>query len=150
MDINWDQIQQILTFLIIFIAPALLSKFKKEDEEEDSENRPGGLKIEDLVGHKPVVLKDIQKEQESKASEVKKTSKKKKAQPIQQPRRLNTFEEKLQKQPVKIDRERLHALNESFKTKSSRKKSSLLLGISPKKAMLLKDILGPPRGVDPY
>lgn len=149
MDINWDQIQQILTFLIIFIAPALLSKFKKEDEEEDRDAKPGGLTLEDLVGHKPVVLKDIQKEQESKANEVSNASKKKKHIKVNPGKELSSFEQQLAKPAIKVDRDRLDALNESFKAKKARKKVSLL-GMSPKKAIVLREILGPPRGMDPY
>ena len=149
MDINWDQIQQILTFLIIFIAPAILSRFKKEEDEDEQDQRPGGLKIEDLVGHKPVVLKDIQKEQESKAHQIKIASHKKKEKQVQKTQPARPIKRESQRPTMQVDREKMMALNESFKPKPAHKSVSLL-GMSPKKAMVLKEILGPPRGMDPY
>lgn len=151
MDINWDQIQQILTFLIIFIAPALLSKFKKDDTEDggDREQRLGGLKIEDLAGHKPVVLKDIQKSQEVKSKQAQKVSKSVKEKKVEKFQELGSFHQQLKKQPIQVDRDRMNALNESFKSEVTHKKV-FLMGMSAKKAMLLKEILGPPRGVEPY
>jgi len=157
LDIDWGQVQQILTFLIIFIAPAILSRFNKKDQEEQNEPEPAAEKrtrLDQLLDHKPIVLKELQlpttrspetrKEVQlakpttgkTKGIESKHDSKVTPAPVAQKPKPTQIKAARVTSAPLEVNRES--------------HKPMFILGVSAKKAFLLKEVLGAPRGSNPF
>jgi len=139
MDINWEQIQQLLTFLIIFIAPAILSKFKKrEDSEEEKKETPlTKLRFEEMAGTKPIILEELRKEDKRKQKE--------------QSLSIEQLELRRQKELVaKAKITELRKASAVVPTKPKVSKKNEILGLSPQKAFVLKEVLSKPRGLDPF